>query len=518
MDLRTADLARALRVLERLDGRESASLRDSEVIELVQAGSLVNCLGEMQLAVGAHEADVRSDPGLGTQGFARRHGQRNAVHLIARLTGLTAGAALKVIEVGRMLAAAARAASEAHTPDAGAGPSQGGGQPSGSPDPDDTPPRDDPPPDDEKPGGAGAGGGPQLSRPAPVRGAAQGVYRRVALATSAGSISVEQASLVTRTLDAVRGLRADLSRARAQGGPGAPTHESAPWTEPDALEARLVRIATTSPIAELRKQCLHARAAADPVAWEARERTHRRDRYLMVKSEEDGAVTLHARMDAASAAPLIAFVDKHVTVGMQSRRGLPAGVDDRSPGAMRLDALLDLARHGLGCESQVSNVTTEVVVRVPQSELESGLGLADCDALMAPVSIASLRRLAVDAAVIPAVLGTEGQVLDLGRRKRLFTRAQRIAIGERDGGCVMCGAPPSWCSTHHIAWWSRGGPTDLSNGVLLCTNCHHRVHDETWDIVPRNGAIYLRPPATIDPARQLRPALRRQEQPSAAAA
>jgi len=59
MDLRTADLARALRVLERLDGRESASLRDSEVIELVQAGSLVNCLGEMQRAVGARCADGR---------------------------------------------------------------------------------------------------------------------------------------------------------------------------------------------------------------------------------------------------------------------------------------------------------------------------------------------------------------------------------------------------------------------------------------------------------------------------
>ncbi|MGO4490403.1 HNH endonuclease [Microbacterium sp. 2RAF4] len=36
---------------------------------------------------------------------------------------------------------------------------------------------------------------------------------------------------------------------------------------------------------------------------------------------------------------------------------------------------------------------------------------------------------------------------------------------------------------HHIRWWKRDhGPTDLSNGVLLCETCHHRIHDNGWEI------------------------------------
>ena len=238
-----------------------------------------------------------------------------------------------------------------------------------------------------------------------------------------------------------------------------------------------------------------------------------------MNAEEDGTVTLRGRLDATSAAPLVTFLDEQVRAAMQKRRGLPRSVDPRGAGAMRLDALVDLARHGLGCSEQATGVTPTVMVRVAKAELDSDVGLADCDGLLAPVSIGSLRRMAIDLAVLPAVLGSKGQVLDLGRTERLFTPAQRLAIGERDGGCAMCGAPPSWCATHHIDWWVRGGRTDISNGVLLCTNCHHRVHDKTWDIVPRDGAIYIRPPASIDPARRLRPAVRRRaEQPGATAA
>ncbi|WP_342670847.1 HNH endonuclease, partial [Microbacterium sp. K24] len=49
----------------------------------------------------------------------------------------------------------------------------------------------------------------------------------------------------------------------------------------------------------------------------------------------------------------------------------------------------------------------------------------------------------------------------------------------------MCGLPPGMTKAHHIKWWTRDrGPTDLSNGVLLCETCHHRIHDR--DVV-RNG-------------------------------
>jgi 5-methylcytosine-specific restriction protein A len=59
---------------------------------------------------------------------------------------------------------------------------------------------------------------------------------------------------------------------------------------------------------------------------------------------------------------------------------------------------------------------------------------------------------------------------------------------------------------HHIRWWERDrGPTDLDNGVLLCTGCHHRIHDDGWEIrvdgAGREATVWLIPPPWIDPAR-----------------
>jgi predicted restriction endonuclease len=70
---------------------------------------------------------------------------------------------------------------------------------------------------------------------------------------------------------------------------------------------------------------------------------------------------------------------------------------------------------------------------------------------------------------------------------------------ERDGGCAHCHAPPSWTEAHHIRWWERdAGPTDLNNGVLLCTACHHRIHRDGWDILVRDGEVWFVPPVTVD--------------------
>ena len=35
---------------------------------------------------------------------------------------------------------------------------------------------------------------------------------------------------------------------------------------------------------------------------------------------------------------------------------------------------------------------------------------------------------------------------------------------------------PAWCDVHHIVWWSRGGPTTVVNGALLCGFHHRHVH------------------------------------------
>lgn len=94
------------------------------------------------------------------------------------------------------------------------------------------------------------------------------------------------------------------------------------------------------------------------------------------------------------------------------------------------------------------------------------------------ISPAEARRLACQAGIIPAVLGTQGQVLDLGRKTRLYTEAQRIAIMMRDQHCTEpgCDAPAWMCHVHHDQTWAAGGPTDIANGRLLCPRHHHQHH------------------------------------------
>jgi len=90
------------------------------------------------------------------------------------------------------------------------------------------------------------------------------------------------------------------------------------------------------------------------------------------------------------------------------------------------------------------------------------------------------RRLACTAQIVPAVLGAKGEVLDLGRSQRLFTRAQRRALALRDGECRAegCHIPAPWCEAHHAGTpWAAGGRTDLADGLLLCSHHHHRAHD-----------------------------------------
>ena len=90
----------------------------------------------------------------------------------------------------------------------------------------------------------------------------------------------------------------------------------------------------------------------------------------------------------------------------------------------------------------------------------------------------TIRTLACDAGIIPVLLGSNGQVLQLGSTTRAFTQAQTKALWLRDWHCTYpgCTTPATWCDAHHIRHWADGGPTDLFNGTLLCNRHHHVVH------------------------------------------
>jgi hypothetical protein len=137
------------------------------------------------------------------------------------------------------------------------------------------------------------------------------------------------------------------------------------------------------------------------------------------------------------------------------------------------------------------------------AENGAAAGLAEC-VRTGPISSGTLGRFLCDAVLQSVVLDEAGAVLNLGRRIRSATRAQRVALTARDRGCVIpgCPAPPSTCEPHHVREWSRGGPTDLQNLALLCSAHHTAVHAEHWQLRMINGVPWAIPPSWFDPCRR----------------
>ncbi len=126
----------------------------------------------------------------------------------------------------------------------------------------------------------------------------------------------------------------------------------------------------------------------------------------------------------------------------------------------------------------VGGVGATVVVTMTIDSLMGGLAAAALDTGEV-ISAGAARRLACEAGVIPMVLGGKSEVLDVGRRRRFHTKAQRLAIAQRDKTCVVggCDAPPSRCHVHHVIPWSEGGSTSVKDGRLYCSAHHAMVHD-----------------------------------------
>jgi hypothetical protein len=123
-----------------------------------------------------------------------------------------------------------------------------------------------------------------------------------------------------------------------------------------------------------------------------------------------------------------------------------------------------------------------------------------------PISAGWARRLACDATVIPIVLGSNSEPLDVGRATRLIPPAMRRALIARDKGCAFpgCRRPPRWCDAHHIKHWSDGGETSLINLVLLCGYHHDVIHHSDWTVTITDGRPVFTPPAWLDPLQRPR--------------
>lgn len=162
--------------------------------------------------------------------------------------------------------------------------------------------------------------------------------------------------------------------------------------------------------------------------------------------------------------------------------------DHRPAGQRRVEALTEVCRRSSAADADehggadgAAGSASAVHVIIPLSDLESRTGCGEVlgsTATGTVLSPESIRRISCEADLIPHVLGTAGEDLDLGRVVRLFTRAQRRRLLRRDRCCTYpgCTAPGGWAKAHHVIHWIDGGLSDIDNAALLCQRHHGFVH------------------------------------------
>ncbi len=187
--------------------------------------------------------------------------------------------------------------------------------------------------------------------------------------------------------------------------------------------------------------------------------------------------------------------------------------DPRTTEQLSFDGIMAVLR--IGADTDARTATRSVLgsrrpavrVLVSSRTLNTGTGHGRIEGQAAPVSIETVERIVCETGTVSVTFDQDGQCIDLGREQRLYSAAQRIALGARDGGCRWpeCDRPPAWTEAHHINQWARDhGKTDIADGILLCRHHHMLLHNNHWDITREAGNYWLHPPAAVDPNRTAR--------------
>ncbi|MCY4293756.1 MAG: HNH endonuclease signature motif containing protein, partial [Acidimicrobiaceae bacterium] len=93
------------------------------------------------------------------------------------------------------------------------------------------------------------------------------------------------------------------------------------------------------------------------------------------------------------------------------------------------------------------------------------------------------------------VFDRAGDAIWRSRSRRTVSDTQWRALLATYGGCFHCGAPAGMCQAHHITPYSQGGATSLDNLIMVCWNCHHKIHHHNWQITKHSdGSHTLHPP------------------------
>ncbi|MFC7483756.1 DUF222 domain-containing protein [Luedemannella flava] len=343
-------------------------------------------------------------------------------------------------------------------------------------------------------------------------------------ALTSGNLTVDQAHAITESMAAINdaalhdpapdtATHGDAAHGDAAHGDAAPRHAGVgdggpagglPAEIVERVEALLIDHASRLDPSALQVAGRHALATLAPSLIEELERRALADADRRARQRR--RLDLHD--DGLGGTVLRGYLDREGAAVLRTALGPLCGLrgigDERQAGRRRADALVEICQKAMtgGASPARGGQPTQVVITTHFDVLRQALGARRTDA-GDHLDPATVRRMACDAMILPAVLGGDGQVLDVGRARRLFTGATRRALAIRDQGCAFpgCDRPPDWCDAHHLRSWLDGGQTNLDNGVFVCRIHHRLLHEPNgWQVIlgPDRLPTFI-PPKWIDP-------------------
>lgn len=449
-------------------------LSDEQLVAVLEAGArATRCLGRIE-AVGAGIVAERSRREAGQRGLAQVRGHRSPAEFVQALTGTSKSDARQRIRVGQS-----------------------------------------------------------------VLEAGDGLFQSDPSAVTAGDASATPAWHAPLADALMRGRVSSAQSDAIRRGLGEPPAGPSGHVEEDARAAwsaaaqQLADEAQHRTVEELRDEARLIRDRLDPEGAERRYLERHEARTFRTWTDADGRCRGSISFDDDGHALIRSIFDS----ALRPRRGGPRFVDaaeveaakalaedPRSIDQLSYDLFVDLLRAGTLADAKVVHGTRRAGVRVVT--VVDGAGGHTEDGLVS-LPQPDIDRRICDTGTMAVTVDTGGDPLNVGRERRLFTPAQRVALSVRDGGCRWqgCDRPSSYCEAHHIDPYSEGGRTDIDRGILLCRFHHMQLHHSGWRITrdgktefvlhdPGGGAVALEPRlalryafADIDPPpRRFRPA------------
>ena len=183
----------------------------------------------------------------------------------------------------------------------------------------------------------------------------------------------------------------------------------------------------------------------------------------------------HLALDPERDAKLWAAIDAQLATIKQTDRNAGSPID-----VLLADAVVASVSGQRSGERRVPEICVHVDYQTLLHGLHEHSLCETADGI--PLPPETVRRLACEAAIVPIVLNSAGEVLDCGRDVRVANRAQRRALRAMYRTCGYPGCDVSFerCDIHHVIAWLQFGSTDLDNLLPLCARHHHLVHEGRW--------------------------------------